>query len=232
MSPNENGAPMEQVDPAILTDLQQFDSPTLFNALVKIGGLPNEQYTDHTIRALLPGLGSVVGYAVTAEITTNDPDSESVPWANYYEWLNGLSGPLLTVMKDVDSRPGRGASFGDGMAGLHQRLGVVGAVIDGTVRDVPGIERVGLPIWAWGAVPGHGVFHLSRFGGSTTVGQLRVQTGDLIFADADGCVRIPVAQAAEVAIAAAEVRQMEADVHGFVNSDDFTFAEWKARYGA
>ena len=220
---------MEQADPAILKDLSQFDSPTVFNALVQLGGLPNEEYTDHTIRCLLPQLGPVVGYAVTAEITTNDPDSDPVPWSDYYEWLHGLQAPLLSVMKDVDSRPGRGASFGDGMAGLHQRLGVVGAVIDGTVRDVPGIERVGLPIWAWGAVPGHGVFNLVRFGGSTTVGQLRVQTGDLIFADADGCVRIPVAQAAEVAAAASEVRDMEADIHGFVQSDEFTFAEWKAR---
>ena len=220
---------MERVDPAVLQDLVQFDSPTLFNALVKLGGLPNEEYTDHTIRCLLPGLGPVLGYAAPVEVTTNDPGSESVPWDQYYEWLHGMEGPLLTVMKDVDSRPGRGASFGDGMAGLHQRLGVVGAVVDGTVRDVSGIERVGLPIWAWGAVPGHGVFHLTRFGGSTTVGQLRVHTGDLIFADADGCVRIPVAQAAEVATAAAEVRAMEAEIHGFVNSDTFTFEAWKAR---
>lgn len=220
-----------RVDPAVLEDLAQFDSPTVFNALVQLGGLPNEEYTDHTIRCLLPELGSVVGYAVTAEITTNDPDSESLPWNDYYEWLDGLEGPLVTVMKDVDSRPGRGASFGDGMAGLHRRLGVVGAIVDGTVRDVPGIGRVGLPIWAWGAVPGHGVFHLVRFGESTTVGQLRVHTGDLIFADADGCVRIPVTQALEVATAAAEVRRMEADIHGFVRSDDFSLAKWKARHG-
>jgi regulator of RNase E activity RraA len=220
-----------RVDPAVLEDLAQFDSPTVFNALVQLGGLPNEEYTDHTIRCLLPELGSVVGYAVTAEITTNDPDSESLPWNDYYEWLDGLEGPLVTVMKDVDSRPGRGASFGDGMAGLHRRLGVVGAIVDGTVRDVPGIGRVGMPIWAWGAVPGHGVFHLVRFGESTTVGQLRVHTGDLIFADADGCVRIPVTQALEVATAAAEVRRMEADIHGFVRSDDFSLAKWKARHG-
>jgi regulator of RNase E activity RraA len=220
-----------RVDPAVLEDLAQFDSPTVFNALVQLGGLPNEEYTDHTIRCLLPELGSVVGYAVTAEITTNDPDSESLPWDDYYEWLDGLEGPLVTVMKDVDSRPGRGASFGDGMAGLHRRLGVAGAIVDGTVRDVPGIGRVGLPIWAWGAVPGHGVFHLVRFGESTTVGQLRVHTGDLIFADADGCVRIPVTQALEVATAAAEVRRMEADLHGFVRSDDFSLAKWKARHG-
>jgi len=220
---------MERVEPAVLEELAQFDSPTLFNALVELNGLPNEEYTDHTIRSLLPGLGPALGYVVTAEVTTNDPDSSQLPWDDYYEWLNALEGPLLAVMKDVDSRPGRGASFGDGMAGLHQRLGVVGAVIDGTVRDVPGIERVGLPIWAWGTVPGHGVFSILRFGESTTVGQLRVHTGDLMFADADGCVRIPVAQAEAVATAAAGVRKMEAEIHGFIHSDGFSFAKWKAR---
>ncbi len=220
---------MIRVDTTVLDELARFDSPTLFNALVKLGGLPNEEYTDHTIRCLLPGLGPALGDVATAEITTNDPDSPSVPWDSYYELLNDTEGPLLTVMKDIDSRPGRGASFGDGMAGLHKRLGVVGAVVDGTVRDVPGIEGVGLPMWAWGAVPGHGVFHLQRFGESTTVGQLRVHTGDLMFADADGCVRIPADRAADVAAAAAEVRQMEAEIHGFVQSDDFTFARWQAR---
>ena len=219
-----------RVDPAVLENLAQFDSPTLFNALVKLGGLPNEEYTDHTIRGMTPALGPVLGYAVTVEVTTNDPHPQSIPWLGYYELLESLDGPLVTVMKDVDSRPGRGASFGDGMAGLHKRLGVVGAIVDGTIRDVSGIERVGLPMWSWGAVPGHGVFELARFGGSTTVGQLRVHTGDLLFADADGCVRIPVDQAVDVAAAAAEVRTWEAGIHGFVNSDEFTFAEWKARH--
>jgi regulator of RNase E activity RraA len=38
----------------------------------------------------------------------------------------------------------------------HRKNGVVGAVIDGTVRDLGGIRRVGLPILAWGTTPGHG----------------------------------------------------------------------------
>lgn len=219
------------IDAQTLEQLRQFDSATLFNALVELDGLPNEEYTDHTIRCLLPGLGPTIGTVVTAEITTNDPGSESVPWEQYYEWLDGQSGPLLAVMKDVDSRPGRGASFGDGMAGLHKRLGVVGAVVDGTVRDVPGIERVGLPIWAWGAVPGHGAFHLVRYGTSTTVGQLRVTPGDLLLADADGCVRLPADRAAEVIAAADEVRRMEGELHAFVQSQDFSLAAWKARRG-
>ena len=55
---------------------------------------------------------------------------------------------------DVDSRPGRGASFGDGMATLHQRLGVVGALVEGTVRDLVGIRNVGMPVWGVGVDAG------------------------------------------------------------------------------
>ena len=47
----------QRVDPAILDGLREFDSATIFNALVKKFGLPNEEYTDYTIRCLLPELG-------------------------------------------------------------------------------------------------------------------------------------------------------------------------------
>ncbi|MFZ1754027.1 MAG: hypothetical protein WAU10_09795, partial [Caldilineaceae bacterium] len=138
----------------IITALSQYDTATLFNALVLKNGLPNEEYTDHRLACLLPELGSVVGYAVTVEVTTNDADAPGLDWLDYYAYLESQPGPLVAVLKDVDSRPGRGASFGDGMARLHKKLGVVGVLVDGTIRDLAGIRQVGLPVWAWGTVPG------------------------------------------------------------------------------
>ena len=220
---------MHLVSQTTLDGLRALDSATVFNALVRHGGLPNEEYTDHTIRCLLPNLGAVVGYAVTAEVTTNDPDTPALDWPDYYEILEATPGPLVAVLKDVDSRPGRGASFGDGMATVHKRLGVAGAIIDGTVRDLAGIERVGLPIWAWGTVPGHGVFNVTRINTPITVGQLRIRPGDLILADGDGCVRIPNAHADEILRLAGEVRAMEADIFEFYNSSDFSVAAMRAR---
>ena len=55
--------------------LKRYDSATIFNAVALKLGLPNLDYTDHTIRCLLPDLGLVAGFAVTAEVTTNDEDS-------------------------------------------------------------------------------------------------------------------------------------------------------------
>jgi regulator of RNase E activity RraA len=216
---------MIAVDSQILKEFKQYDSATIFNALVLKYGLPNEEYTNHTIRCLLPEFGNIIGYAATSEVTTNDPDSPALDWLSYYEFLEATPGPLVAVMKDVDSRAGRGASFGDGMATIHQRLGVVGAIVDGTVRDIQGIRKVGLPMWAWGTVPGHGVFNLTRFNTPVTVGEVRVRPGDLIFADADGCVRIPNKDAAEILQLAEGVRTREAGIFALYRSADFTVAK-------
>ena len=143
--------------------LKRYDSATIFNAVALKLGLPNLDYTDHTIRCLLPDLGLVVGFAVTAEVTTNDDDSTALEWIDYYDYLDSQQGPLIALFQDTDINPGRGASFGDGMARIHKRLGVEGVIVEGTVRDLIGIQQVGLPVWAWGTVPGHGVFNMNRF---------------------------------------------------------------------
>ena len=222
---------MPTPDQKLLEELRQFDSPTIFNAVTRLRGTPPEDYTDHTIRCLLPELGAVIGYAVTAEVTTNDPDSPALDWLDYYALLEETPGPLIAVLKDVDSRPGRGASFGDGMATVHQRLGVAGVLVDGTVRDLAGIRRVGLPVFAWGMVPGHGVFNLTRFNQPLTVGQLHVRPGNLLLADHDGCVKIPGESAAEVLRLAHQVRTDVEAIFASYRAPDFSVEKMRKQRG-
>ena len=209
--------------------LKQYDSATIFNAVALKLGLPNLDYTDHTIRCLLPDLGLVVGFAVTAEVTTNDEDSTALEWIDYYDYLGSQQGPLIAVFQDLDTSPGRGASFGDGMARVHKRLGVEGVVVGGAVRDLIGIRQVGLPVWGWGAVPGHGLFNMNRFGAPVTVGRLRIHPGDLVLADGDGCVRIPTEHIDDVLRLAEEVRTREAALFDFYESDTFSLQAMRAR---
>ena len=209
--------------------LKQYDSATIFNAVALKLGLPNLDYTDHTIRCLLPDLGLVVGFAVTAEVTTNDEDSTALEWIDYYDYLGSQQGPLIAVFQDLDTSPGRGASFGDGMARVHKRLGVEGVVVGGAVRDLIGIRQVGLPVWGWGAVPGHGLFNMNRFGAPVTVGRLRIHPGDLVLADGDGCVRIPTQHIDDVLRLAEEVRTREAALFDFYESDTFSLQAMRAR---
>ena len=97
----------------------------------------------------------------------------------------------MTVIKDVGTRPGRGSSIGDIMAEQHKLLGSRGMIVDGTIRDISGLRRAGIPIWGWGQVSGHGLFFTTRFDAPVTVADLAVSPGDLLAADSDGVVKIP-----------------------------------------
>ena len=220
--------------------LKEYDTATIFNAVVEdmgasqggtelegTGGIPMI-YTGPVIRSLLPGLGRAIGRVVTTEVTPLDPDSEAIPWGEYYDTLNATEGPIVAVMKDVDPRPDRGACFGDGMAGVHRLCGVTGAVVEGVVRDLAGIEDVGLPIWGSGVVPGHGVFNLLSVNRSITVGGLRIYPGDVLVADRDGCTRIPRESDLEkVLVKTREVFEREQAGQELMRRPGMTYAKYK-----
>ena len=66
---------MIRTDPDVLTAIADFDTPSVFNAVrTLLGGGPEGEgleheggvpvnYTDHTMKAMLPELGMAVGYA-------------------------------------------------------------------------------------------------------------------------------------------------------------------------
>lgn len=61
------------------------------------------------------------------------------------------------------------------------------------------------------------------------MGQLRIRPGDLIFADSDGCVRIPNEHADDILRLAGEVRAKEAGIFAFYKSPDFTVQKMRER---
>lgn len=220
---------MTRVDESILNGLAEFDSATVYNAVERVQGVSNEDYTGPEIQYLTPEFGAIVGYAVTAEVTPLDPTEPNLNWSDYYDVVNDTPGPMIAVMKDVDTRPGRAALFGDGMAYIHRALGVVGAVVEGCVRDLEGIRKAGLPIWGIGTVSGHGPFNVRAVGRPLVVGQVLVQTGDLLIADVDGAVKIPIDIAEDTLKVADEIRTWERSHFDMITSPDFSFEKWKNR---
>ena len=107
----------------LVDGFRELDSAIVFNAINEILGgwtpasgtqaLANQPdyYTGPQMRCMIPELGCAVGYALTAELTTNDPDSQGIPWDDYYQAIEDSEVPVMAVIKDVDSRPGRGACF-------------------------------------------------------------------------------------------------------------------------
>ena len=130
--------------------------------------------------------------------------------------------------------------FGDILTLRMSRRGVVAAVTDGVMRDLVGVLGTGLPIWCQGAAAPASVGGLTFVNWQEPIGcgGVAVFPGDVIVADDDGAVVIPVALAADVANAGAEQERLEAWIMGEVEKGAALpglypmNAETKARYEA
>jgi regulator of RNase E activity RraA len=85
------------------------------------------------------------------------------------------------------------AFWGEHMAGQAVAAGLAGAILDGAVRDVEAIDRLGFPIFAAGICPDTYLGHHQAvaYNEVVEVGGVTVAPGDLVAADPDGVVVIP-----------------------------------------
>ncbi len=107
------------------------------------------------------------------------------------------------------------AQWGDLTSMIAKGLGLAGAVMDGSLRDLKGIREVGLPVFAKPVVVPNGALKdgPGEVNVPVAVGGVPVLPGDIIVADANGVVVVPRADARVVlerakAIAAAEARKV------------------------
>ncbi len=108
--------------------------------------------------------------------------------------------------------------LGDILASRMKMRGVSAFITDGFVRDIVGIEQVGLPIWSRGSVAPSSVAGLTFVGWQEAigVGGVAVFPGDYILADRDGVMVIPMDIADECADLALEQEAQEAWILGEV----------------
>lgn len=91
--------------------------------------------------------------------------------------------------------------FGDMMMTYFKGLKGAGVVIDGCVRDWGKVQQLDIPIWLRGVTPNyHAQTNLMPYAVNVTVacGDVTVVPGDIIVADEDGAVCVPVALAEQV----------------------------------
>lgn len=92
------------------------------------------------------------------------------------------------------------AGIGGLMATAMKYRGLAGAVIDGSVRDIPQIQKLQFPVFSRGIAPSTTINHYRFAGVNVPVkcAGVTVNAGDIIAADEDGVVSVPRAKAAEV----------------------------------
>jgi regulator of RNase E activity RraA len=205
--------------------LHELDTPTICNAIEKFNVRGRvEGFLGIDIRCLLPELGSMVGYAVTATVDSTTPEAkqDAEVWQEWVEEMAVAPKPIVLVFQDVGPQPRKSAHFGEVMGTLSKRLGVVGLVTNGGVRDILEVKRLGLHYFAAGLVPSHGSPRLLEINSPVTLDGVRIEPGDLIHADINGVTTIPLAIAGQVIETAQRVRQDEAELLAYLNSAEFS----------
>ena len=125
--------------------------------------------------------------------------------------------------------------LGELFATEASRRGVAGIVIDGFCRDVGGLRRLGLPVFARGTIPRSGsTVARTPLNSPVHCGGVDVTAGDVVFGDDDGVViaapeRIAAALDAAEGIARAERAVLEAIGRGEALHDQTNYAEHVAR---
>jgi 4-hydroxy-4-methyl-2-oxoglutarate aldolase len=211
-----------------LDALQGLSTPTVANAIELFNVRPrNQGFMSPQIRCLFPDLGVMVGYAVTARFAANQPGTQ--PAARYQFWkrVREIPEPRVVVMQDLDQPPGVGAYFGEVQTNIHRRLGCVGVITNGHVRDLDEVHALGFHYFAGGVCVSHAYVHLIDFGSPVNVGGTTVHSGELIHADKHGALIVPQEIAGDIPGAAAKVAERERRIISHCQSAHFSLEELK-----
>jgi regulator of RNase E activity RraA len=209
--------------PDLLDRLRAIDSPTIANAIeiYKIRDR-TEGFTGHDIRCLFPELGVMLGHAVTA-VCTNQPGPVAGRKA-FFQWLEAIEKapkPVVCVFQDASPDPPTSCYFGEVMATCAKRLGAIGLITDGGVRDLHEARSLGFHYFAPGAVASHGNFAIVDVEVPVTVSGMTVRPGDLLHADLNGVVLIPSEIAEQLPDGVEQIRSRERRVLDYAASNDF-----------
>ena len=167
----------------------------------------------HTIKPLDPD-SRVVGCALTARAGARDN-------------LAALAALDLIQPGDVVVISTQGfegtATLGDNMARITQLRGALGVVTDGMVRDAAEIIALGLPVFCRGVTP-NSAFPSGpgEVGLPLAMGEVTIESGDIIVGDRDGVVVVPRVQLAAVTARLELVAAKEAEMHSLLAAGEIS----------
>jgi 4-hydroxy-4-methyl-2-oxoglutarate aldolase len=215
-----------------LAELRSMDSPTVCNAIEAFKVRDDTQgFMGMDIQCLTPEFGVMVGYAVTATANSMAPGRARNRQAlvRLLEALAAAPAPAVLVVQDVGPRRTHACFLGDVIATLSHRLGTIGVVTDGGVRDLDGVRPLGYHVFAAGLVVAHGTFNFEEVEVPVELSGVRVQPGDLIHADANGVTTVPLEIADRVYAQCLKLREGELALRDYAHSREFTLEGLKAK---
>ncbi len=217
-----------RLTPEQLAELRAIDSPTIANAIEHFQVRPRVWgYCGANVRALIPGLGTMLGYAVTCRGDSTTETKDRREHTELYRAIAALAAdglPVVVVIGD-DGDPARihlSCHAGEMMATTMKRVGAVGLVTDGGLRDIREVTALGgFHYYGRGLVVAHGHPCIYDVGATVTIDGMVVEPGDLLHGDENGITVIPAEIADRVARQAVAVREAEQKRLQEILSPDF-----------
>jgi regulator of RNase E activity RraA len=183
-----------ETEAGLISAFRHVEVASVSDALEQITG--KRLYMSHRMQPIFTT--KFAGVARTVLLKKDEGNSDPNALSGMLAALDAGSTDSVYVMvaEDGDNIAGMGGLMGTAMSAR----GYAGAIIDGGVRDVAYLRKLGFPVYATGIVPSTSVHHY-RFAGSqiaVTCDGVTVNAGDIIAADSDGVVVVPISNAREV----------------------------------
>jgi len=201
-------------DPAaMIAGYRHVEVSSVSDAIEQLTG--QRQYMTHHMQPIFTT--KFAGYAVTVKLIKEENHDP-----------NALSGMLSAIDHGAkDSVYVMTVQDGADIAGMGGLMGTAmsardfaGAVIDGGVRDVAYLRKIGFPVYASGIVPSTSAGHYRVEGANVPVvcDGVKVNAGDIVAADSDGVVVVPREIAPKVLVLSQQLDFKEHSMYAFIEN--------------
>lgn len=209
-----------------LEAIRRFDTCTIADAIECFNvRLRNEGFTR-------PGLGPVtgpdariLGYAATFRVKSSGPPLTGGRFADRIDWwdaIERLPRPRVAVFASLKGEAGEGSCIGAVHGAILKAFGCAGVISDGSVRDVPGLRELELPVFAKSVTVSHSFTHILDFGVPIEIFGLAVEPGGLLYADCHGVLAIPIGIAAKLPEVAGRISRKDRSIIELCRAPDFS----------
>ena len=204
-------------DSELIAQFRHVEVASVSDAIEQI--LHKRMYMTHRMQPIFTS--KFAGFARTVQLKKDEGNNDPGALNGMLEAIDqGTTDSVyVMVVEDGDDIAGMGGLMGTAMS----VRGYSGAVIDGGVRDVAYLRKIGFPVFATGIVPSTSVHHY-RFGGAqipVVCNGVPVNPGDIVVADSDGVAVVPKGNAQGVLSLAQQMDYKEHSMYSLIE-------QWKS----
>ena len=197
---------------ALLESYRHVEVASVSDALEQLTG--RRMYMSHRMQPIFPA--KFAGFALTVKLSKDEGNKDPGALSGMLAAID--QGPRNSVWVMVVEDGADIAGMGGLMGTTMSARGYAGGIIDGGVRDVGQLRKIGFPVYATGIVPSTSVRHYRLGGANVPVvcDGVEVQPGDIVTADGDGVVVVPRTKAGEILALAQEMDFKEHSMYSII----------------